>query len=169
MINFKPKIPAMLGALAVLTAGAAHAELLEYTFKAPDGTQRSLTPNANYANPTGNISFALSAGIDRKVKISVLRSDGTVVSTATSHLLGATDRITVGGKSYYGAELQLPAPVGGAYTIRAEILASDGSTVQTDEYPLTVDVTPPTYSSLAPVYSNYGQVTSGDVWKLGLG
>lgn len=63
MINFKPKIPAMLGALAVLTAGAAHAELLEYTFKAPDGTQRSLTPNANYANPTGNISFALSAGI----------------------------------------------------------------------------------------------------------
>ncbi|MEK6162124.1 DUF4165 domain-containing protein [Vibrio cholerae] len=61
MINFKPKIPAMLGALAVLTAGAAHAELLEYTFKAPDGTQRSLTPNANYANPTGNISFALSA------------------------------------------------------------------------------------------------------------
>ncbi|WP_113388068.1 DUF4165 domain-containing protein, partial [Escherichia coli] len=86
-----------------------------------------------------------------------------------SHLLGATDRITVGGKSYYGAELQLPAPVGGAYTIRAEILASDGSTVQTDEYPLTVDVTPPTYSSLAPVYSNYGQVTSGDVWKLGLG
>ncbi|EGZ0406733.1 DUF4165 domain-containing protein [Escherichia coli] len=159
----------MLGALAVLTAGAAHAELLEYTFKAPDGTQRSLTPNANYANPTGNISFALSAGIDRKVKISVLRSDGTVVSTATSHLLGATDRITVGGKSYYGAELQLPAPVGGAYTIRAEILASDGSTVQTDEYPLTVDVTPPTYSSLAPVYSNYGQVTSGDVWKLGLG
>ncbi|NJV02504.1 hypothetical protein HCX14_19245 [Escherichia coli] len=29
MINFKPKIPAMLGALAVLTAGAAHAELLE--------------------------------------------------------------------------------------------------------------------------------------------
>ncbi|VFT06863.1 putative periplasmic protein [Escherichia coli] len=102
MINFKPKIPAMLGALAVLTAGAAHAELLEYTFKAPDGTQRSLTPNANYANPTGNISFALSAGIDRKVKISVIRSDGTVVSTATSHLLGATDRITVGGKSYYG-------------------------------------------------------------------
>ncbi|MCW0135692.1 DUF4165 domain-containing protein [Escherichia coli] len=35
----------------------------------------------------------------------MLRSDGTVVSTATSHLLGATDRITVGGKSYYGAEL----------------------------------------------------------------
>ena len=28
MINFKPKLPALLGALAVLTAGAAHAELL---------------------------------------------------------------------------------------------------------------------------------------------
>ncbi|HHG1136039.1 TPA: Ig-like domain-containing protein [Klebsiella pneumoniae] len=148
MINFKPKIPAMLGALAVLTAGAAHAELLEYTFKAPDGTQRSLTPNANYANPTGNISFALSAGIDRKVKISVIRSDGTVVSTATSHLLGATDRITVGGKSYYGAELQLPAPSEGVYKLRAEILASDGSSVQTDEYPLQVDTTAPSLANV---------------------
>ncbi len=151
MINFKPKIPAMLGGSGGSYRWCCSCRAAgNYTFKAPDGTQRSLTPNANYANPTGNISFALSAGIDRKVKISVLRSDGTVVSTATSHLLGATDRITVGGKSYYGAELQLPAPVGGAYTIRAEILASDGSTVQTDEYPLTVDVTPPTYSSLAP-------------------
>lgn len=169
MINFKPKLPALLGALAVLTAGAAHAELLEYTFKAPYGAQRSLPPNANYANPTGNVSFALSAGIDRKVKVSVRRSDGTVVSTATSHLLGATDRITVGGKSYYGAELQLAAPAAGAYTIRAEILASDGSTVQSDDYPLTVDVTPPKYTSLAPVYGTYGQVISGDVWKLGTG
>ncbi|MEK6172799.1 DUF4165 domain-containing protein [Vibrio cholerae] len=52
--------------------------------------------------------------IDRKVKISVIRSDGTVVSTATSHLLGATDRITVGGKSYYGAELQLPSSFRGS-------------------------------------------------------
>ena len=118
MINFKPKLPALLGALAVLTAGAAHAELLEYTFKAPDGAQRSLPPNANYANPTGNVSFALSAGIDRKVKVSVRRSDGTVVSTATSHLLGATDRITVGGKSYYGAELQLAAPAAGSSASR---------------------------------------------------
>ncbi|WP_258231917.1 DUF4165 domain-containing protein, partial [Salmonella enterica] len=116
-------------------------------------------PQTQKTNPTGHILFAFGAGIERKVKFSGVRSDGTVVSTATSHLLGATGRITVGGKSYYGAELQLPAPVGGAYTIRAEILASDGSTVQTDEYPLTVDVTPPTYSSLAPVYSNYGQVT----------
>ncbi|WP_249554577.1 Ig-like domain-containing protein [Shewanella sp. 8A] len=148
MINFKPKLPALLGALAVLTAGAAHAELLEYTFKAPNGAQRSLPPNANYANPTGNVSFALSAGIDRKVKISVLRSDGTVVSTATSHLLGATDRITVGGKSYYGAELQLPAPSEGVYKLRAEILASDGSSVQTDEYPLQVDTTAPSLANV---------------------
>ncbi|MDV0844944.1 Ig-like domain-containing protein, partial [Klebsiella quasipneumoniae subsp. quasipneumoniae] len=144
----KHRLKPLLVAMAALSAGAAHAELLEYIFKAPDGTQRSLTPNANYANPTGNISFALSAGIDRKVKISVLRSDGTVVSTATSHLLGATDRITVGGKSYYGAELQLPAPSEGVYKLRAEILASDGSSIQTDEYPLQVDTTAPSLANV---------------------
>ncbi|NVK74593.1 MAG: DUF4165 domain-containing protein [Oceanospirillaceae bacterium] len=169
MINFKSKLPALLGALAVLTAGAAHAELLQYTFKAPDGVQRSLSPNINYANPTDNVSFALSAGIDRKVRVSVIRSDGTVVSTVTSHLLGAKDRITVGEKSYYGAELQLPAPVAGAYTVRAEILASDSSTIKTNEYPLTVDLTPPSFTSMSPTQNDYGQVISGDVWKLGLG
>ncbi|EGR0592504.1 DUF4165 domain-containing protein [Vibrio cholerae] len=146
MINFKPKLPALLGALAVLTAGSAHAELLEYTFKAPDGAQRSLPPNANYANPTGNVSFALSAGIDRKVKISVLRSDGTVVSAATSHLLGAADRISVGNNSYYGAELQLPSPGEGSFKLKAEILSSSGSSVQTDMYEFVVDTTPPDVS-----------------------
>jgi len=105
MINFKPKLPALLGALAVLTAGAAHAELLEYTFKTPDGTQRSLPANTIYANPIGDIKFALSAGVDRKVKISIVRPDGSVVNSTTSHLLGGTDRITVNGKNYYGAEL----------------------------------------------------------------
>lgn len=139
MIRLKPKISALLGTIAVLSVGTADAELLEYTFRAPDGTQRSLSANANYANPMDNVSFSLSAGIDRKVRISVLKPDGSVLSTQTSHLLGATDRITVGGKSYYGAELQLPAPPAGVYRLKAEIIASDNSSVQSDEYPFSVD------------------------------
>ncbi|RAI98822.1 DUF4165 domain-containing protein [Aeromonas salmonicida] len=107
MLRHKLKLPALLGALAAISAGTAQAELLQYSFTTPGGAQRTLAATANYANPTGNIRFALSAGIDRKVKISVLRTDGTLISTVTSSLLGAADRITVGGSTYYGAELQL--------------------------------------------------------------
>lgn len=169
MKKHRLKLPALLGTIAVLSAGSAHAELLQLSFTAPGGAQRNLGPTANYVNPTGNVKFALSAGVDRKVRISLLKTDGALVSTATSTLLGATDRITVGGSSYYGAELQLAAPVAGTYKLKAEILSAAGATVQADEYPMTVDVTAPTYASISPEASNYGQVTSGGVWKLGIG
>ncbi|NMU46973.1 DUF4165 domain-containing protein, partial [Vibrio parahaemolyticus] len=108
--------------------------------------ERTLSPSTVYANPTGNIKFALSAGIDRKVKISIVRPDGSVVNSATSHLLGGADRITVNGKSYYGAELELAAPGEGEYSFKAEILTSVGDSVQTDTYPIIVDITPPVIS-----------------------
>nr|WP_214053505.1 Ig-like domain-containing protein [Photorhabdus caribbeanensis] len=169
MIKLRHRFLALFSTLVVVTSGVAHAELLEYSFKAPDGTQRSLSLNTTYANPTGNIKFTLSAGIDRKVRISVLKSDGTVVSTATSHLLGATDRITVGDKSYYGAELQLSAPDEGTYKLKAEILAADSSSVQTDQYDWIVDTTAPTLGSWTVSDANYDQTTSGNLWKLGTG
>ncbi len=39
-------------------------------------------------------------------------------------------------------------PSEGVYKLRAEILASDGSSVQTDEYPLQVDTTAPSLANV---------------------
>ncbi|MGL4613555.1 MAG: DUF4165 domain-containing protein, partial [Shewanella sp.] len=61
MLKHKLKLPALLGALAAIFTGTAQAELLQYSFTAPGGAQRTLAATANYANPTGNIRFALSA------------------------------------------------------------------------------------------------------------
>ncbi|MCR9657953.1 Ig-like domain-containing protein [Vibrio parahaemolyticus] len=146
MNKFKLRLPVLLGAMAAIAAPLAQAELLEYSFNTPDGAERTLSPSTVYANPTGNIKFALSAGIDRKVKISIVRPDGSVVNSATSHLLGGADRITVNGKSYYGAELELAAPGEGEYSFKAEILSSSNESVQTDLYPVILDTTPPEIS-----------------------
>ncbi|HDT5890734.1 TPA: DUF4165 domain-containing protein, partial [Aeromonas dhakensis] len=143
MINKKIKLPVLIGAFAAMAGGAAHADLLAYKFATPTGAQKSLSPGAMYANPTGNMTFSLSAGIDRKVKVSILRPDGTVVSSAVSHLLGATDRITVGGKTYYGAELVLLAPAEGEYQIKSEILSAQGASIQSASERLVVDRTAP--------------------------
>lgn len=139
----KFQLPALLGALLALAGGGTQAALLEYAFTTPQGLERSLPPSTGYINPVGEIRFSLSAGLDRKVKISVLKLDGTVVSTATSPTLGSGDRITVGGKSYYGAELHLPAPEEGEYQLKAEMLSAQGSPVETETFPFVVDVTPP--------------------------
>ncbi|AVF73797.1 hypothetical protein AL539_08305 (plasmid) [Vibrio alginolyticus] len=148
MNKFKLRLPVLLGAMAAIAAPLAQAELLEYSFNTPDGAERTLSPSTVYANPTGNIKFALSAGIDRKVKISIVRPDGSVVNSATSHLLGGTDRITVNGKSYYGAELSLTAPGEGEYSFKAEILSSDGQSVQEDSYVVNIDTTAPDLSNV---------------------
>lgn len=129
--------------IAFLFCGAAHAELLEYSFMSVDGKQRTLSPSEMYANPSGLITFSISAGIDRKVRVSILKKDGTVVSIVKSGLLGASDRITVGGKDYYGAKLQLPTPAEGEYKLKAEILSSQDSPIQEEKYDFVVDVTKP--------------------------
>lgn len=130
-------------ASSILSASAL-ADLIEYSFPGQGGAQRTVQPSEGYINPTGQMTFALSAGVDRKIRVSIIKAGGQVQSTATSSLIGATDRITAGGLSYYGAFLQLPQPGEGSVKIRAEILASDGVTVlQNDEYPVVVDTTPP--------------------------
>ncbi|MDY6928135.1 MAG: DUF4165 domain-containing protein, partial [Pseudomonadota bacterium] len=169
MNTVKRKALAAAGAFALLYGGGVQADLLQYSFTGADGTQHTLEPNATYANPTGNMTFALSAGVDRKVRMSILDSAGKVLSSETSELLGANDRITVGGNQYYGAFLNLPAPKQGSYELKAEILAGDGSSIKVDSHEMVVDTTPPSASPMTATNSGYGQVTSGSVWKLGRG
>jgi len=146
MNNPRLRLPALIGAIAAITAGSANADLLAYRFATPSGEQKSLSSGAIYANPVGNMTFSVSAGIDRKVKVSILRADGSVVSSAISSLLGATDRITVGGNSYYGAELVIPAPAEGEYQIKSEILSSQGGVIQSASERLVIDTTAPIIS-----------------------
>ena len=167
MNKFRLRLPVLLGAMAAIAAPLAKAELLEYSFNTPDGVERTLSPSTVYANPTGNIKFALSAGIDRKVKISIVRQDGSVVSSATSHLLGGTDRITVNGKSYYGAELELAAPGEGEHSFKAEILSSSNESVQTDLYPVILDITPPEISGSIQWIRNGWSYGSIDIFSNG--
>lgn len=159
--------------LGLFSVGSAQADLLEYAFTTPSGEQRTLKPSDQYANPVGSIELALNAGVDRRIRASIVPASGDApVSSATSHILGAADRITVDGNSHYGVRLQLPAPAEGQYRIKAEILSSDGqNAVQVDYYPIVVDVTPPAAGAWA--LSNktfgtpYGWDTSTATWHAG--
>jgi len=128
--------------LAALPLSSAHADLIEYSFTGADGLNRTLGAGAVYANPVSDMRFALSAGVDRKVRISIIQ-DGQPISTATSKLLGGGDRIVAGGQEYYGAVLALKAPGEGQYKLKAEILGSDDSVVKVDTHALIVDTTAP--------------------------
>src|SRR5690554_3368823 len=85
-------------AYSLLPMSTAYADLIEYSFTGTDGAERALNPSNQYANPVGVVTFALSAGVDRKVRISILNEKGEVISTSESHLLNAEDRIEVSGQ-----------------------------------------------------------------------
>ena len=119
MKSLKRGAIAATGVLALLMGGTAQADLLEYSFSAVDGSQRTLSPGDTYATPSGPITFALSAGVDRKVRLSIISTSGDVVVSKTSKLLGANDRITAGGKDYYGAFLSIAGLNEGKYSIKS--------------------------------------------------
>lgn len=164
---------ALISLTVGLTSFSVNADLLEYSFKSVDGQQRTLKPDARYANPVGTISLALNSGVDRLIRASIVSSTSdAVLSTSTSHIIGAGDRITVDGSSHYGTRLQLPAPGEGTYRIKAEIISSDGaSVVQTDYYPVSIDTTPPALGAWRLTNKTfdtpYGWDTSGSVWHAG--
>lgn len=135
----------VVAAAMTLLSGVVYADLLEYSFTGTAGDQRKLAPSAKYLNPKGNIEFALSAGVDRKLRVSIVNKSGAVLQSSTSHLLGVSDRIRVNGTEYYGAVLRLSAPRDGDYSVRAEILSGDEKTViKVESHDFIVDTVPPT-------------------------
>lgn len=142
---------AACAAVLALVAGAAHAELVQYTFTDTNGEIRSLEPAAGttYLNPVGTMQVALSGGIDRKLRLTVNDASGKTIQAETGALIGANNRITVGGKSYFGTVFNVPAPAEGQYTIIAEVLSSTNAVMQKDTYQMMVDVTKPTVGDVA--------------------
>ncbi len=138
-----------LSALIASLPLAAQADILKITFTDQYGSQKVLEKNDTWLVNTGeNLELAMSAGLDRRVKASVLDAEGAVVSQASSDLIGATNRITVDGEEYYGARISLSVPGEGEYTLVDEIVDSSGQSVKKISRDLTVDLTGPTLSDI---------------------
>ena len=143
-----PWMRSLLVVAALCGTTAASAAIVEqYTYTDPYGATKTATADTPYANPDGTMSFALVAGIARKLEVSILDAANAVLSSSTSEVITADDRITIDGKPYYGFLLDLQAPAtDGAYRIRARILSDDDQQIAEETYPVLIDRTPPTFS-----------------------
>jgi|GEM_PF-2817935 len=154
------------GFAALLISSVSHAALIQSSYTNSNGEPASSGPGAQYMNPTGLISFAVSAGLDRKVRVELRNASGELIESATSPLLGASDLITVNGKDYYGARVTLSSPDEGEYVTSAQILNSDDDVVQSDEYPWTLDRSGYQFNGM-PVQSQYSRYTqSKPNWEI---
>jgi hypothetical protein len=95
------------------------------------------------------ISVTVSAGIDRKIRLTAIDATGKQIATQTSGVVGPNDRVVANNKSYYGFVMALKLPGEGRYSVKAELLSSSNQVVQTDGYQVIVDTTPPTAGGIA--------------------
>ena len=167
MSGWIKKALTVIGMTSIL-AGGASANLLQYSYTGTTGQYTTKASGDLYANPVGKMTFALSAGLDRRVRISIIGGNGRVVASETSHVLGGTDRITVDGKEYYGAFLEVNAPAEGSYQLKAEILSVTGETVSQSVTDMIIDVTPPTFGKLSQINNvtpSFNWNTSTNPWR----
>ena len=129
--------------ILLLAPLSLQAEMLGYDYVDIYGKKNNSEPGGIYANPKGEITFHLRAGVDRKVEVEIASPEGQVYSNKRSELLGANDRVEYQGRSYYGAALKLRAPSDGDYLAISRIISSSGEVVSEDRYRLVVARNPP--------------------------
>ncbi|QMI49781.1 Ig-like domain-containing protein [Burkholderia sp. MBR-1] len=155
----------MVFLIATFGCVGARADLVQYAFTGIDGAAKTNTPDQTYANAQGQITFALSAGIDRKVRVQIIDAQKRLVSSTQSGLLGPASTFVVNGNTYYGAQLQLPAPPPGSYTIQSSILSSTGAVIATDSHPLVEATSGPGVGGV--IGAGYGMCATTDLRNAG--
>lgn len=122
----------------------SNAEVIQMNFVDATGKQKVVSGSTEYLNNKSAITVTSSSGIDRKVRVSLLKaSNSQVLATATSPLLDASSKQSVGGKEYYAANNVLNVLAEGNYLLKEEILTSADKVLSTTTSPLTIDTTPP--------------------------
>ncbi|WP_024595298.1 DUF4165 domain-containing protein, partial [Pseudoalteromonas sp. AC163] len=152
-------------ATLLLAAGglipSVSAELLEINYTDSSNVTKAQKPTEAYIGTNNDIQFALSAGVERLVQLTIKNTANEVVKTLTSEKLGPADRITVNGNEYYGSLLKIDSIADGKYQATASILSANGSLISSESYDLIIDTTPPTLGAFTWSFP-YGGGTAPD-------
>ncbi|MGI2184456.1 Ig-like domain-containing protein [Shewanella oncorhynchi] len=154
---------------ASIGAPYAHSEVLSVKFTDVNNVSAEHPVSKKYINPTSDITLQVSGGLDRRLVVKMNTGSGITTQTFTSEVIGVNDRISALGRDYYGKTFTFAKLRDGTFEIVAEILDLSGNVVQTDNYPLIVDTTPPTIGD--PEANSYGGLDGynlpPDTWYTG--
>lgn len=160
----------LFSGLALVSSFSTSAAIEYATFTDSDGKTKTTNlyeGQTSILNPTSEISIAVSAGLDRKLKATV-SADGQVLGTKESTVITIND-VLQADKAFYGKLMTLPVSGDGLYEITVETLSLLGDVVNTERYQFTKDGTPPSMGQMR--LSSYGgssnALTPSNVWHTG--
>lgn len=133
-----------LGLLVTVVASPVLAGLEFIEFTTTDNTSRVISNFTNaYLNNGADVDLLIASGLDRKLRVKVMKS-GVTVEDVTTSVINTSDRISHSGKDFYGKVVNLNGlSTDGDYTIQIDTLSLNGSTVTSDSYELMRDTVPP--------------------------
>jgi large repetitive protein len=126
-----------------------------------------------HINPKNFLNVVVSAGLDRKIKVTITNKSGIVLETSTSSVVSVSDRLTFMGRDFYGKSILSSVMLSDAeYIITSELLDVNNAVVGSETKTIFVDKTKPLFGDLwaagGGAYGALGGTTAAD-WKLGLG
>ncbi|MDH0436510.1 Ig-like domain-containing protein [Aeromonas caviae] len=159
-----------IAALVMISLAApVSAQVYELSFTDTNSEAVVKKPDLTWYNPNGTIIVTAISGLDRKVKVELLKG-GSVVQTQTSGVITVANRISASdGNEFYGVKFNLTKPEDGNHILRTTVYDINNVQVSVNEYPLNVDTVPPTGNPISTTATGYGRVTTGAEWLLGRG
>ncbi|EGQ9744520.1 DUF4165 domain-containing protein [Vibrio parahaemolyticus] len=117
-------------------------EFIEYADT--DNETKLLSNFSNvFINNQSDLELFVASGLDRKLRVKVLKG-GTEVEQTTTSVINTNDRISKEGRDFYGKIVDLQGVNNdGTYSISIETLSLTGEVVATDTYELVRDTVPP--------------------------
>ena len=163
------KLNKIAALVMVALAAPVSAQVYELSFTDTNAEAVVKKPDQTWYNPNGTIIVTAISGLDRKVKVELLKG-GSVVQTETSGVITVANRISASdGNEFYGVKFNLTKPQDGNYILRTTVYDLNNVQVSVNDYPLNVDTVPPTSGPMTTVASGYGRVNTGPEWLLGNG
>ena len=124
MTKMKPSKIAALVLLAL--SGPAGAQIYEMSYTDTNGVTVVRKPTVRWHNPNGEIIVTHIAGLDRKVKVELLKGS-TVLQSQTSALISVANRIqSSDGTEFYGVKFNLTKPADDNFILRSTVYDVNG-------------------------------------------
>ena len=129
--------------IALALSTSATAQVYELNFTDTNAKSVVKAPTATWFNPTDSVIVTAISGLDRKIKLELIKGT-TVEQSQTSSLITLANRIVASdGSEFYGTKFTLTRPADGNYTLRSTVLDIKGVVVTTNSYTFNVDTVGP--------------------------
>lgn len=162
------------GLLMFLPSISSNAGVEGYSFlESGSSVIKEVAFSEKYLNPNTEINFVVSAGLDRKVKLTITDNNGATLDSITSTVIGVSDRIAFMGREFYGKSIKSKLmPTDGNYLYKVELLDINNETISSESKEYSIDKSGPLFGDwYATGHGSYGRIagTTSATWLLGRG